>query len=103
MKPLALTLLVLVLVLTLADAADDRRIVPGERIGNIKLGMAHAGLLELLGAPHRQDDLEFAPRRGKVWEGLREKTLKRHWRALCARIGSRPSRRHADRMNGLTL
>ena len=36
-------------------------IVPGKSIGQISLGMEHAEVLRLLGAPHRQDDLEYTP------------------------------------------
>lgn len=65
MKLLQLTAIWVTLVLPQARATDHL-IVPGERVVEVKLGMAHADLLRLLGAPHRQDDLEQTERRGKV-------------------------------------
>jgi hypothetical protein len=56
---IALTALAL-LVCPFADAAEnDWCIIPGKRVGQILIGMEHAEVLRLLGAPHRQDDLGY--------------------------------------------
>jgi hypothetical protein len=36
----------------------DNLIVPGKRIGDIKLGMEHRDVLRILGTPHHEDDLD---------------------------------------------
>src|SRR5450755_3868860 len=43
----------------------DLEIVPGERIGKVRIGMEHAEVMLLLGAPHHEEDLETTQRDGR--------------------------------------
>ena len=46
---------------SLCCASDnDFRIIPGQRIGQISIGMEHTEVLRLLGIPHREDDLGYS-------------------------------------------
>jgi hypothetical protein len=60
MKQLAQVLTMALLSFSPAQVrAGDWVIVPGKRIGQVSIGMEHAEVLRLLGAPHREDDLEY--------------------------------------------
>ena len=63
---------------SLAQAApDDWTVVPGKSVGQIAIGMEHAEVIRLLGAPHRQDDLEYVP--GGESNAQFKDTLREDW------------------------
>lgn len=60
MRRLILFLLIEWFACRFAGATDtDWRIIAGQRIGRISIGMERAAVLRLLGAPEREDDLEY--------------------------------------------
>jgi len=52
-------------------AGNDWRIVPGERVGQITMGMERAEVIRLLGTPGREDDLEYLYDKGQKLEYLK--------------------------------
>ncbi len=70
---LLIPLLAMVLSIPSFAADNDWRIVPGKRIGRIAIGMERAQVLRLLGAPNREDDLDYLNDNGQKLEYLNEK------------------------------
>jgi hypothetical protein len=55
--------------LSVGSARADWKIVPGKRIGEIQIGMAHADVIRLLGAPDLEEDLGETDRSGELRPG----------------------------------
>jgi hypothetical protein len=68
----------LALVLFATSARGDWLIVPGQRIGEISIGMERAEVLRLLGAPEREDDLEYLTRDNPPQDQFKD-TLRDDW------------------------
>lgn len=51
------------------SAYGDWKIIPGERIGEVKIGMDHTDVIRLLGTPDHEEDLGETDRSGEIRPG----------------------------------